>query len=53
MLAISAIQIFMIYYGGEVFRCIPLSPKKLIFAITLAFSVIPFDIVRRVAHKLK
>ena len=53
MLAICAIQIFMIYYGGEVFRCSPLSPKELACAITVAFTVIPFDIVRRTVYKLK
>ena len=53
MLAISAIQIFMIYFGGEVFRCTPLTARELLFAIGLAFTVIPFDIVRRIIYKLK
>ena len=53
MLAISVIQLFMIYYGGELFRCTPLSSKEMWFALSLAFSVIPFDIVRRVVEKFK
>ncbi len=53
MLAISGIQIFMIYFGGDVFRCTPLTVKELWFAVGLAFSVIPFDIIRRIIYKLK
>lgn len=53
MTLISTIQIFMIYYGGNIFRCIPLSAKELSFVIFLAFTVIPFDIIRRIVYKLK
>lgn len=53
MLAISVIQMFMIYYGGELFRCIPLSAKEMWFALSLGFAVVPFDIVRRIVEKLK
>ena len=53
MLAISVIQIFMIYYGGTAFRCTPLAAKQLLISISLAFTVIPFDLICRVAKKLK
>ena len=53
MLLISAIQIAMIYFGGSVFRCVPLTFKELFFVLTLAFTVIPFDTVRRIVKKLK
>ncbi len=53
MLAISAIQILMIYEGGAVFRCVPLTPRELFFAVGMAFTVIPFDITRRIIYKLK
>ncbi len=53
MLIISAIQIFMIYFGGEIFRCAPLSPKGLLLAVSIAFAVIPFDIARRIIAKFK
>ena len=53
MLCISVIQIFMIYFGGELFRCTPLSAKELLFAVSLAFSIIPFDIARRIINKFK
>lgn len=53
MLLISVIQIFMIYFGGKVFRCTPLEPKELLFTLLIAFSVIPFDISRRIIAKFK
>ena len=53
MLAISVIQMFMIYYGGALFRCVPLSATELWFAVSTAFTVIPLDVVRRIVEKLK
>ena len=53
LILISIIQIFMIYYGGELFRCVPLTAKELSFVIILAVTVVPFDIVRRIVYKLK
>ena len=52
MLLISVIQIFMIYFGGELFRCTPLTSRELIFAITIAFSVIPIEFTRRLLSRL-
>ena len=52
MLGISIIQIAMIYFGGEMFRCIPLSVGELSLSLSLAFTVIPFDIIRRIIKKL-
>ena len=53
MLLISAIQILMIYFGGELFRCVGLSPWELSFAILLSLTVIPFEMMRRLIYKLK
>ncbi len=53
MLLISVIQICMIYFGGEVFRCVPLLFHELSFVILLASTVIPFDMMRRLIYKLK
>ena len=52
MLLISVIQILMIYFGGEIFRCAPLDFRELLTVILIAFSVIPFDITRRIIKKL-
>ena len=52
MLLISIIQIFMIYFGGELFRCTPLTVRELTFCILLAFSVIPIEFLRRLLARL-
>jgi len=52
MLLISVIQICMIYFGGAVFRCIPLSARELWFAVLFAGSVFIFDFIRRILKKL-
>ena len=53
MLLISTIQICMIYFGGAIFRCVPLYLPELTFVILLASSVVPFEMFRRLAYKLK
>ena len=52
MAGICIIQMAMIYFGGEVFRCIPLNLGELMLSLTLAFTVIPFDCIRRIVKKL-
>lgn len=52
MVLISVIQLVMIYHGGTLFRCVPLSIGELVFAISLAFTVIPFECIRRLIKKL-
>ena len=53
MLLISIIQICMIYFGGVVFRCVPLLGGELSFVILLSMTVIPFDLIRRLVYRLK
>ena len=53
MAFISFIQIIMIYYGGAVFRCTPLSYGEIIFVIGIAALLLPFEIIRRIIAKLK
>jgi hypothetical protein len=43
----------MIYFGGALFRCVPLEIYELSFVFLLASSVVPFDMFRRIAVKLK
>lgn len=52
MSGICIIQVVMIYFGGEVFRCIPLTVGEIAMAVSLAFTVIPFDCIRRIVKKL-
>ncbi len=52
MLAIAGIQILMIYFGGELFRSVPLTFREILNVILIASTVIPFDIIRRIFKKL-
>ena len=47
MTAVAVIQLMIIYFGGEVFRCIPLRTGDLLFAALLAATVIPADMIRK------
>src|SRR5574344_581212 len=42
---IIIVQIYLIYYGGELFRTYGLNIKELIYVLILSLSVIPFDII--------
>ena len=53
MLFISVIQILMIYFGGELFRTVPLTAAELLKVVLLAFTVVPFEIIRRIFFKLR
>ena len=48
---ISIVQLFLIYFGGSLFRTYGLTFKELIFVILLAFSVIPVDLFRKLMFK--
>jgi hypothetical protein len=49
---ISIIQILMIYFGGTAFRTAPLTLAELIYVILLAFTVVPFEVIRRTLYKI-
>lgn len=51
MILISMIQIFIIYYGGELFRVAGLSIYEFIVIILLASTVVPFDWLRKIITK--
>ncbi len=53
MLFIVIVQILLIYYGGTVFRTSGLTSKEFIIMILFAFSVIPFDWIRKIILKKK
>lgn len=48
---IIVIQIMMIYFGGSIFRTVPLSIYEFIIMFILSFSVIPFDMIRKKVFK--
>ena len=47
MSAVVLIQLLIIFFGGQIFRTVPLSLKDLCHVILLAFTVIPVDLVRK------
>ena len=50
---ISIVQIILIYYGGEVFRTTGLTLYEFELMILIAFSIIPFDLIRKIIIKKK
>lgn len=44
---ITIVQIYLIYYGGDLFRTYGLNIKELLFVVLLSLSVIPFDWLRK------
>lgn len=47
MPAVAMIQLVIIYFGGEVFRCVPLSSRELLLCALFAATVIPADMIRK------
>ena len=50
---ITVVQTILIYYGGEIFRTSGLTIYEFEIMILIAFSVIPFDILRKIILKRK
>ena len=53
ILLIVIIQIYLIYYGGELFRTIGLSFSEFNVMLLVASSVIPVDFVRKIILRLR
>ena len=52
MAFIAVIQVVMIYYGGALFRTVPLLPGELLSVVLLSFTVVPFEMLRRIFYRL-
>ena len=52
MPAVAAIQLLIVYFGGEVFRCVPLLPTDLLRCAGIALLVIPLDTIRKCVLRL-
>ena len=50
-LCISIVQIYLIYFGGSLFRTYGLTIKELLVVFILAFSVVPLDLFRKLLFK--
>ena len=45
------VQLILIYFGGSIFRTTGLTFFELDVTIILAFSVVPFDFIRKIIRK--
>lgn len=52
MLLISVMQMAFIYFGGELFRAVPLEGNDLITIILISMTVIAFDFIRKLTSRL-
>lgn len=50
---ISIVQMYLIYYGGSLFRTYGLSIKELLIIFVMALTVIPIDLFRKILFKRK
>ena len=50
---ITIVQICLIYFGGEIFRTTGLTIYEFEIMILVAFTIIPFDILRKLVLKIK
>ena len=48
---ILVVQMILMYYGGNMFRTVPLSLKEFVIMITIALTVIPVDVLRKIISK--
>lgn len=53
MISVSIIQILLVYFGGSLFRTVPVPVNEMIFIILLSMTVIPADIIRKLIIKLR
>ena len=47
ILFVIIIQVYLIYFGGNLFRTIPLTLKEFLVMVILSMSVIPIDFIRK------
>lgn len=51
MSCIAVAQIMMTYYGGSILRTAGLNPKEWIFVLTMAMTIFPIDLLRKLILK--
>jgi len=52
MLAVCAVQILLIFFGGAMFRTHALPYPVILDTVLLAFTVIPFDVTRKIFSRI-
>ena len=53
MLLIFTVQLVMIYFGGSLFRTVPISPRDIWICLLLSSTTVLFELARRVFIRLK
>ena len=53
ILFIVIVQVYLIYYGGSIFRTKGLTIKEFVIMLLISLSVIPFDMLRKIYLKKK
>ncbi len=53
ILAITVVQLLLMYFGGSIFRCAALSAKQLIFVLLLSSLTIPCVLMKKLLKKSK
>ncbi len=51
ILLVIAVQLGLMYFGGSIFRCAPLSLYELAFVLLLSSLIIPLDLIRKLITK--
>ena len=51
MIAASLVQFALVEFGGAAIRCVPLSTRDAVFAMTFATAVFPIDFIRKLIVK--
>lgn len=52
MTVTATVQLLIVYFGGSVFRTTPLSAHDVLYALLLAFCVVPFDLIRKLLSRV-
>lgn len=51
MIFIVIVQVILMYYGGQMFRTVPLTLKEFMIMILFSITVVPVDIIRKIMCK--
>lgn len=51
MPAVGVIQLLIIYFGGDVFRTVPLEFRELLLTAAFSFTIVPADMLRKLFTK--
>ena len=53
MPAVTVMQLLIVWFGGDVFRCVPLPPEDLGRCALLALTVVPLDTIRKCVLRIR